>query len=320
MKRLALTFLTLFSPLSVSLGWGFFAHKQINKYAVFTLPPPMFAFYKQHIHYITENAVNPDKRRYAVEGEAPKHYIDIEHYSDGAIQEIPRYWSQAQELYTEEVLLEHGILPWHVYRMKHALTEAFRKKDVCQILKISADIGHYIADANVPLHTSKNYDGQLTGQEGIHGLWETRLPELFLDGYDFFVGKATYVKDPQQRTWEAVTNAHKAVSAVLDLEKRLSKEFSSMKKYSFEQRKSVLQKVYSEAYAQAYHKMLEGQVEQQARASVKMVGDFWLTCWVDAGKPDLDALLELPVQEEQLQEQFPEHKKLKVRACGACGD
>lgn len=318
MKRLVVACFFLLSPVSASLGWGFFAHKQINKHAVFTLPPPMFTFYKRHIYYITENAVNPDRRRYVVEGEAPKHHIDIDQYGDEAIQEMPRYWSQAVELYTEEVLLKHGILPWHIYRMKHALTEAFQKKDVCQILRISADIGHYIADANVPLHTSKNYDGQLTGQEGIHGLWETRLPELFLDNYSFFIGKAAYVHDPQQRAWEAIAKAHKAVNEVLDLEKRLSKSFPAIKKYSFEQRKSALQKVYSLAYAQAYHEMLKGQVEQQVRASVKMVGDFWLTCWIDAGQPDLDALLELPLQEEQLQEHFPEDKRLKVRTC--CGE
>ncbi|MCU0317945.1 MAG: hypothetical protein MUC61_01210 [Amoebophilaceae bacterium] len=70
------------------------------------------------------------------------------------------------------------------------------------------------------------------------------------------------------------------------------------------------------AYAQAYHTMLNGQVERQMRASIKMVGDFWLTCWIDAGKPDLGPLLELPSYEEQLQEDFTGSKKLKVRACG----
>ncbi|CAM3417004.1 hypothetical protein POKO110462_01785 [Pontibacter korlensis] len=57
--------------------WGFFAHQRINRLAVFALPPEMVGFYKKHIRYITENAVNPDRRRYAVEGEAPRHYIDL---------------------------------------------------------------------------------------------------------------------------------------------------------------------------------------------------------------------------------------------------
>ena len=316
MRRFKLSLLLLFFSASESLGWGFFAHKQINKHAVFTLPPAMFAFYKHYIHFITENAVNPDKRRYAVEGEAPRHYIDIDYYGDSALSEMPRYWRQAVELYAEEVLMQHGILPWHIYCTKHALTEAFRQKDVYRILRLSADIGHYIADANVPLHTSENYNGQLTGQEGIHGLWETRLPELFLDSYDFFTGRAAYINDPQQRAWEAIITAHKAVDSVLGLEQKLSEEFPATKKYSFEQRGSTLQRVYSVAYAQAYHTRLAGQVERQIRAAVEMVGDFWLTCWVDAGQPDLDALLAIPLHEDQLQERFSKQKKLKVRTCG----
>ena len=62
-------------------SWGFFGHKKINRMAVFTLPPEMIKFYKKNIEYITEHAVDPDKRRYAVEGEAPRHYIDIDHYA-----------------------------------------------------------------------------------------------------------------------------------------------------------------------------------------------------------------------------------------------
>jgi hypothetical protein len=297
MKRFNAVLLLLFSPISAALGWGFFAHKQINRHAVFTLPPAMFSFYKKHMHFITEHAINPDKRCYAVEGEAPRHYIDLEYYGDSVWKrEDPWYWGQAVEVHTKD--------------------EAFRQKDVHHILRLSADIGHYIADANVPLHTSENYNGQFTGQEGIHALWETRLPELFLDGYDFFVGTAEYVSNPQKSVWEAIKTAHEAVSSVLNLEKKLSENFPASKKYSFEQRGSTLQKVYSKAYAQAYHEILEGQVERQMRASVKMVGDFWLTCWVDAGQPELDALLQLPFSEDQLQEDFSKHKKLKVRACG----
>jgi hypothetical protein len=60
--------------------WGFFGHKRINRIAVFTLPPEMFGFYKEHLEYLTDHAVDPDMRRYAVEGEAQCHYIDLDHY------------------------------------------------------------------------------------------------------------------------------------------------------------------------------------------------------------------------------------------------
>ena len=265
----------LFSSfISEAWGWGFLAHKQINKHAVFTLPPAMFTFYKAHIRFITENAINPDKRCYVIEGEAPRHYIDLEYYGDSVLLKTSQYWHQAVKSYTKDMLLQHGILPWHIFRMKKALTEAFRQQNVYDILRLSADLGHYIADANVPLHTSENYNGQLTGQEGIHELWETRLPEIFLDGYDFFIGKAEYVDNPQERAWEAIMGAHRAVSDVLVLERKLSENFLATKQYSFEQKGSTLKKVYSIAYVFVFFEMLNGQIERQIRASVKMVEDY----------------------------------------------
>ncbi|MEN0016136.1 MAG: zinc dependent phospholipase C family protein [Bacteroidota bacterium] len=298
-----------------TFAWGFLAHREINRHAVFTLPPAMFSFYKQHLGYITENAVNPDKRRYVVEGEAPKHYIDMEYYADEAhVQDIPRSWDQAKAQYTEDMRAEHGILPWHILHVKQALTRAFRDQDLRRILQLSADIGHYLADANVPLHTSQNYDGQLTGQEGIHGLWETRLPELFLSTYNLFTGQASYVSHPQQAIWAAIIEAHQGVKYALDLEKQLSQRFPQMRKYSFEQKGTTLRKVYSVAYAQAYHQLLSGQVEQQMRASIKMVVDFWFTCWVDAGRPPLDKWLQQPVPEEP--EPLPQNQPFSVRVCG----
>ncbi|WP_310589062.1 hypothetical protein [Dyadobacter chenhuakuii] len=53
--------------------------------AVFRLPPEMQVFYKKNIDFITENAVNPDRRRYAVVGEAERHYIDLDVYGDSAV-------------------------------------------------------------------------------------------------------------------------------------------------------------------------------------------------------------------------------------------
>jgi len=296
-------------------AWGFAAHKHINRCAVFTLPPAMFTFYKYYLGYITENAVNPDKRRYMVEGEAGKHYIDLDYYGDNALDELPKNWGQAAHKYSQETLLAHGIVPWHIYRMKHTLTKAFYNKDIGQILKLSADIGHYIADANVPLHTTQNYNGQLTGQEGIHGLWETRLPELFKEEYDFFLGKAVYIEDTQQRAWEAVIQAHATVLSLLRVEKELSQGFNTLYKFSYEKKGATLKKTYSAAYARAYHNLLEGQVELQMRASIKMVGDFWVTCWVDAGEPNLDGLIGVSVA---LEEVIPDNKNLKapIRECG----
>lgn len=289
------------------LAWGFYAHQLINRLSVFTLPPEMLPFYKYYIQVLTENAVNPDRRRYAVEGEAERHYIDIDVYGDSAHYKMPRQFKEAVALYSEDTLRAYGIVPWHVYAMKHWLTKAMEQKDAEQILRLSADMGHYIADAHVPLHTTVNYNGQLTNQKGIHGFWESRLPELFATEYNFFTGRAQYEKDPQQRIWEAIIQAHEALDTVLVFEKQLSKRFGETKKYSYEERNGQTLRVYSREFSEAYHELLQGQVERQMRASVKMIGDFWYTCWVDAGQPDLWSLVkEMP--DDSLMQQLQEEK------------
>ncbi len=244
-----LFFLLLFFILSQGIAaWGFYAHKKINRLAVFSLPIEMIGFYKEHLGYISENAVNPDKRRYAVKGEAEKHFIDADIYGDSAVYQLPRFWNQAVEQFSEDTLRKYGIAPWNVYFVKVQLTEAFKRKDTKAILRLSADLGHYIGDINVPLHTTENYNGQLTGQHGIHGFWESRVPELLADDFDLFVGKAEYLPSPQLSAWEAVIQAHEALDSVLVFEKELDSKFSPEKKYSFEERGSISTKVYSQAY------------------------------------------------------------------------
>ena len=287
-------------PVKMAPAWGFYAHQQINRLAVFTLPPEMIPLFKSRIQFLADNAVNPDKRRYAVPDEAPRHFIDLDVYADTTHETLPRSWSAAAEKYGADTLAMHGIVPWHIQLAKYQLTEAFREKSVPRILRLAADLGHYIADANVPLHTTRNYNGQFTGQTGIHGFWESRLPELFSGKYDMIVGAAEYVEKPQQRAWRAVFAAHIALDSVLVIERILTTEAGDSRKWNFEDRNGQTVKVYSEAFARQYHERLRGQVERQMRASIKMVGDFWYTCWVDAGQPDLQKLArQLPDESEQ---------------------
>jgi hypothetical protein len=285
--------------------WGFFGHKRINRIAVFTLPPEMFGFYKEHIEYITEHAVDPDKRRYAVEGEAQCHYIDLDHYykpGEDPFSVMPKRWYDAVAKYTEDTLQAYGIVPWHINVMKMKLQKAFESKNVDLILKYSADIGHYIGDAHVPLHTTENYNGQLTGQRGIHGLWESRLVEINAEDYDYFVGKGVYVKSVLDLAWNAVEDSHRALDSVLRIERELTAEFPSDKKYSFEQRGNVTIPVYSYEFSQEYHKRMNGMVERRMRAAIIAVGSIWYTAWVDAGQPDLMSLQNIKPSTELLEE------------------
>jgi hypothetical protein len=288
--------------------WGFFAHQRINRLAIFTLPDAMMPFYKTHLKYLMEHSVAPDQRRYALKDEAPRHYIDLDAYGDSASFKLPTYWQDAVIKFTEDTLLKHGIVPWHIQRMKYQLTKAFQEKDTQKILRFSAEIGHYIADANVPLHTTSNYNGQKTNQIGIHGFWESRLPELYSDDYDFFVGAAEYERFVGKRTWQAVRNANIALDSVLRFEQQLNTRFNPNKKYSIEERNGQNIKVYAKDYAKKYHQSLDNQVERQMKRAIKMIGDFWFTAWVDAGQPDLTAHLNFKLTEKQQKEEEDEQK------------
>jgi len=296
-----LTTLTFFCE--SAFAWGFFAHKKINELAVFTLPPEMFGFYKTNIDYISEHAPDPDKRRYAIPEEGPRHFLDADHYEKALpLDTLPRKWEDAVAKYTEDTLQKHGICPWYLEVMLKRLTYAFKNKDLYKIIRYSTDMGHYVGDLNVPLHSTGNYNGQKTNQHGIHGLWESRLPELFAEGYNYVVGKADYIDTPSNAIWTAFERSHSLVDSVLNVEKKVSLQFSDEKKYSFEQRGATTIRVYSQSFSKAYHKALGNMVEEQMKHAIKLLGDLWYTAWVNAGQPDLSKesqKIEVPEEEEE---------------------
>jgi hypothetical protein len=283
---------------AISHAWGFYGHRKINETAVYTLPKPLFGFYKQHVDYLVKHATDADNRRYVVEAEACRHFLDGDHYeSHLPLDTIPKFYKDACLKYTEDSVLSHGIVPWHIQTMMFRLTEAFKSKDIQKILKYSADLGHYIGDCHVPLHSTSNYNGQKTGQSGIHALWESRLPELFNPDFDLFTGLAVYQKNTVNAIWKAFGESYGLVDSVLKTERLISSRFTPDLKYAFEPKGNTSVRVYSKEFCHAYHEALGHMVEERMRASIVMLGSFWYTCWVNAGQPDLPDM-PLPEQAE----------------------
>ncbi len=286
-----------------SFCWGFYGHQKINYYATFLLPPQMLVLYKPNIIFLSEHSVDPDKRRYAVKEEGPRHYIDIDHYGKYPFDSLPRKWNDAVAKFTEDSLMQYGIVPWHVQTMLARLTTAFKENNFSKILKNSAEIGHYIADAHVPLHANSNHNGQYSNQRGIHGFWESRVPELLAEKeFDFFIGKADYIKNPGDFIWKRVLESAKASDSVLLFEKQLTQQFGNDKKYSFEERNGKTVRQYSSAFTIAFNKKLDGMIERRMRQSIYAIASFWYTAWVNAGQPDLKSLVNQKFSEADLKE------------------
>lgn len=271
-------------------SWGFYGHKKINRHAVFILPPEMFGFYKKHIEYIIEHGTDPDKRTFADPKEAVRHYIDVENYADGNFDSIPLFWKAAVKKFSEDTLNTHGLNPWHIQLMMMRLTDAFKEENVDRILFVSANIGHYIADACVPLHTTKFYNGRRVDQKGIHAFWESRIPELFGDEWDYFVGRAEYVRNPGRLAFQLVKESHHCIDSIYQVYDSLNIAFPDDVKYTIEPRGQMTMKVISKQYAETFHKLLDNQVERRMQRAVKAVGSLWYTAWVNAGQPDLKRL------------------------------
>lgn len=302
LKKLFLTFLLLLFC-QQCFCWGFYGHRKINYLAVFLLPPEMLLLYKTNIEFISEHAVDPDKRRYAIAEEGPRHYIDIDQYGTYPYKELPRNYDSAVAKFGADSIAAYGIVPWWVQTMLQRLTKAFQEKNQAKILKLSAEIGHYIADAHVPLHASHNHNGQYTNQNGIHGFWESRVPELLAEKeFDFWIGKAEYIKNPGQFIWARVLESAAAADTVLRYEKELTEQFPADQKYAFENRNGITARVYSTSFTVTYNNKLMGMVERRMRQSIYAVASFWYTAWINAGQPDLKTLTNKEFTADELKE------------------
>lgn len=263
----------------------------------------MITFYKTNIEFISDHAPDPDKRRYAVAEEGPRHFLDIDHYGSMPFNNLPHKWVDAVNKYSEDTLQAYGIVPWWVDVMYKRLIRAFIDKDSKRILKLSTELGHYIADAHVPLHVCSNHDGQLTDQKGIHAFWESRIPELLADKeWDFFIGKAQYLQNPAEYIWERTLESGAAADTVLKYDKQLSARFAADKKFSYENRNGVIMRQYSSTYCKEYNSLIQGMVERRMRLAIHSVASFWYSAWVDAGQPDLSKLAGMQLSTQDLHE------------------
>ena len=99
-----------------------------------------------------------------VEREAPRHYVDLTllHF---CLDLGAAPWFSKRSRRVETILWAYGVLPWNI-EWAARLVEAMDARDREAIPRAAKDLGHYVADAHVPLHTTLNYNGQLTGLYG----------------------------------------------------------------------------------------------------------------------------------------------------------
>jgi hypothetical protein len=302
-------------------AWGVWGHYKINRGAIYALPKELGMFFYNHADYIMEEAIAPDIRKYTMgdKQEFPRHYIDLEKYNYTDAQSMPATREDAYAKWSKDTVERYGSLPWTIQEVTEKLTKAMREKNRPEILFLAANLGHYIGDAHMPLHTTLNHDGQLTGQVGIHSLWESQLPEQFGKNYSLYA-ECHYIKDVRAETWEIIDSSFSLRLPLLKKDKRLRTDRPTELLYKIgtngqPEKNKYGQKTHAYEYAHIYHELLGGMVELQMRAAIEELASYWYTAWINAGKPnlvDLDPKYITDRNEKFYQEDLKFWKKGKV--------
>lgn len=274
-------------------AWGFAAHRKIIEVAIHWLPPPLHSFFKSHHQWLCDHALDADLRKHSVQGESQRHYIDLDRYGpsiDSLRRLFPMAWDQAIARWTEDSLQSHGIGPWNAFATYRRLVYAFDAKSEQAILRAAVDLAHYIGDLHVPLHTCSNYNGKATGQTGIHALWETQLPEAYMNGYDLHPPRRSahpWKPDVLREYWEATLSSHECLELVFGVELEIRQTLVDQPIDAYEQRGRTRQLMRSPAFVNLYHAALGNQVELRMKSACHLISASWYSAWVEAGEPPL---------------------------------
>ena len=172
---------------SSAFAWGFAGHRLIMQRAIELLPPELKPFFEHYRDEIVVRAVDPDVWRNVGWEDDPNHFLDFgaKEYGAFPFKDLPRDLDVAVEKFGMPTLRRNGMLPWRANELFGNLRrtfESFKRGSAYgpnDVILFAAALGHYLQDANQPLHATINYDGQLTGNTGIHSRFERDLVERF---------------------------------------------------------------------------------------------------------------------------------------------
>jgi hypothetical protein len=281
MRRVTLIacLLSLCAPPRDASAWGVEAHRFIMDRAVDRLPPGLRPFYDRARPYLVERSVDPDLWRLAGwDDEPPRHFLDMDAYGSYPFRDLPRDYDRAVERYGVEFVHKNGLVPWRVAEIHGRLRRAFEDQQrgtsdyaLSNARFYSAVLAHYVSDAHVPLHAVVNYDGQVTGQWGIHSRFESELFERYRDRLQVVPPDIGPVRDPRAFTFDVLLSSYQASRVVFAADL-----------------KAVAGRThYDDGYFDVLYEELHGTLDERLGASIAAVSALIASAWEDAGRPAL---------------------------------
>lgn len=263
-----------------AMAWGFEAHRFITAEALRLLPAELRAFLDGRSAFVVEHSIDPDLWRNAgFEGEAPNHFLDLDYreYGPYPFTSLPRSYDAAIQKFGRETVERQGLLPWRTQEFFGKLQREFETLTrpspppyaVDNVAFYCAVLAHYVSDGHVPLHAVVNYDGQLTGQRGLHARWETALFERSRDRLTIAPPAPGSIGNPRDAMFEILLASNRLAPGVLDADKSASTGRES----------------YGDEYFAEFGKRQFPVLERRVNESITAVVSIIVGAWDAAGRP-----------------------------------
>jgi len=306
-------------PLRLALAWSDRTHFTITEEAVRRLPEPLRGLFSDGaaLARLKEASAAPDARREAIlkqlaaapaeEQEAlrrryvdekARHYFDIDAVTTEPppFAAFPRDRKAAEKEFGAKVFEEHGTALWAAEDAFSALADALSRGAAADIFRAAGDLAHYAADLHTPMHVSKNFNGQLTGNEGIHKALEIGLVVRNEEFYAAEVRKGrtevAYVQNVRDALFDALVQANARMAPIVEADTAARRKTGynpgdrSNKEAGREMEDPANEK--ARPYYAAFKQELEARGSPEAAAmrdAAAHLAQLYYTAWVRAGKP-----------------------------------
>ena len=264
-------------------GWGYNVHRRISRAAVQAVTGEFGDFLKNNINDLSYNAANPDFWKAVDPNEFPRHFIDADLYDTYPFDNIPRNLDSIYTKYGEENVNHWGIAPWVIKDYCERITDLIKEGEWEESVFAMSAMSHYIADLHMPLHTCSNYNGQLTGNEGIHFRWETPMVEQYVT-YIEPLEEAEYIKNSLDMTFSIVKESFEVYP---DLIRADSIARSSLTKVQADSLNTYEKLSFEDEYLSVLYAETSNIVHDRLNKAAERIASYWYTCWVNAGSPSI---------------------------------
>jgi hypothetical protein len=254
-----------------SFGWGENAERLIANKAVDTLPDEMLGFFAANRQSFVQHVTDPDEGTPKSPADPHNNFIQLDHYGQFPFNGLPRSYNAAVAKYGRRSIETYGLLPWQIGLYSQKLTDALSMHNWADAKLSAALLAHYVAAAHDPFNTTVNDDGRLSDQAGING----RFGDGLVDRYQlfFFVkpNEAAFIRDPTDQAFEMALSAHSWLDNVLLADRRAHEGLQA----------------YGDEYYDRFYAQTGAVLIRLLSDASTDVGSYWMTAWINAGRPQL---------------------------------